>query len=463
MQIKDVLPSKTHGCPCGSGEMFDRCCNERYEACEKFREAKLLDQGDYLAALQEIRAHFTWRVLAHKAHTAPVMNTHAPYIEQLLDSDVETLSHLMDLTRYALFHLDRIGEMQGILDRLSDAIEDQRWKHKIIYHRAAAYLTEECETKAVAVMSRLSVGQCADVSILGLYISLMQSKLTPPKLLKVIEKALSLTSSKEDVLRFQLARATVCYRICATVDAVKYLRNGIRSYLILPEMERTFYGQHLLANALYFLGCLDSDTDKIRQSKVEFSALLSKDGTPKLTNVGRASYLQSVGRCEMMLGDYAVAQKAYESSLETFPDSLTQIYLAEAVGALGDLEKARDILESINVSRLDHAGNQDFSLTFGALAACSCDSRDLDKARRLLEIASKGDPSFSAKRDQLLIHLLKTEPVREVGRFVAILRKLNRWIIISPSLLGMGLDVNAMLTDMIGSDKPMKNGRSTKQ
>ena len=117
-----------------------------------------------------------------------------------------------------------------------------------------------------------------------------------------------------------------------------------------------------------------------------------------------------------MLGDYAVAQKAYESSLETFPDSLTQIYLAEAVGALGDLEKARDILESINVSRLDHAGNQDFSLTFGALAACSCDSRDLDKARRLLEIASKGDPSFSAKRDQLLIHLLKTEPVREVGR-----------------------------------------------
>ena len=67
--LRDFEPGRNDLCLCGSGRKFKRCCRSAYGSNAGHEAFLNYNQGRYGEALGSCRAHITWYILCHRAHT----------------------------------------------------------------------------------------------------------------------------------------------------------------------------------------------------------------------------------------------------------------------------------------------------------------------------------------------------------------------------------------------------------
>ena len=60
------------------------------------------------------------------------------------------------------------------------------------------------------------------------------------------------------------------------------------------------------------------------------------------------------------------------------------------------------------------------------------------------------------QRDEILLDLLDLNPTSDNGIFKRILLKLNRYMILAPNIIGIGIDFNKIFEDLIGKDNKFR-------
>ena len=150
LPIAEIEPSRNEPCLCGSGRKFKKCCMGTYSDGTQERPFEKYNRGLYKEALVACRHHFTWYVLCHKAHTIPFLASKTQEAANLLKVDIEALGSLIDLLHLCYYRTGQTDEFPLVLARVANAIDDSRWRDKLLYQETLWWLFEK-EDRAIAL------------------------------------------------------------------------------------------------------------------------------------------------------------------------------------------------------------------------------------------------------------------------------------------------------------------------
>jgi tetratricopeptide (TPR) repeat protein len=455
--LQQCEPSRNVPCPCGSGLKFKKCCHDGYKDGYRLKATPKYNAGEYKEALVACRRHLCWYILSHRAHTAPFVARAPSEAEELLAIDIAALADLVDLLHSCYFRLGMSDEFPGTLNRLEDAVSDKRWTEKIAYFHALWWLVDRGNSEeAYNRISTVNISACSDPEILTLYLDVARADLPFAETVDVLDRICANTHQESYRLQYSCLKGVAYCLICEIDEGCEILDQAIARYRSAGAEKRSLYGDHCLARALHTLGAFRQDDVIVKEAVTEFQRLLDQTEEDGFSAEIRAQLACSLGECFAFLGDLQAAVEFYNASLQTKAEEITRIYLAKAHVFAGNPLAGRQALDAVKLGELSAANHYDFALACAALAAASREAADIERAKSELRKTRSNDPLFIQRRDQSLIRLLETTPRSDIGTFRTILRSLNRYVTLRPSIFGVGVDINKIIEDI---DKPKDRKR----
>lgn len=125
-----------------------------------------------------------------------MLPTDNPHLLLLLHTDIEALSELVDMLMHCYRYTNQWDRLPAVLDRLEPNIQDLRWQHKIILHRAlqAVGLNWDNREAAKRELERLPpIREINDVDILTFYLDIYSDELTLNDTLDLADRIIDLT------------------------------------------------------------------------------------------------------------------------------------------------------------------------------------------------------------------------------------------------------------------------------
>jgi len=395
------------------------------------------------------RRHLCWYILCHKAHTAPFVERAPRDAEQILAIDIEALASLVDLLHLCYSRLGMSEQFPETLNRLKDAVSDKRWTEKITYFHALWWLADRADREeAYKRMSAVDISGCSDPEILTLYLDVARDELAFADKIGVLDRICANTKKEPYLLQYSCLKGVAYCLICDVEKGCQILEHAIARYRHADAEDRSLHGDHCLARALYTLGAFRQNDSIVREAITQFQRLLDEAQEHCFSADIRGQLICSIGECLVFVGDPQAAIESYNMSLQTKAEPITRIYLAKAHVFAGNPAAGRQALESVKLEELSKVNHYDFAITWAVLAAATRGSGDIERAKNELRKTRSNDPLFIQQRDRSLIKLLETTPTSDVGTFRTILRSLNRYVTLRPSIFGVGVDINKIIDDV---------------
>lgn len=450
---KHYEPDRNHECVCGSGAKFKKCCLDKYSA-ESFDEYKsAIHRSDYREALEKIRNHLTWYVLSHKAHTLFIMAVSPEEGEKLLKIDIDSLSGILEKKHHCYRRLGMGKEFVTAAKKLTNAINDQRWRDKISFYISLCYsLDHGDDILALATLSDIDINTCTDIDILTLYIQLNNDQVGLPRALTLIERVIENTEKDSIKIQYRGLKAVKYYLIGQDKEANKILQEAIAVFRELPESRKSTYGRWHYALALELYGKLNQSNEHLLLGRDTVLQLINDSSDERFTAEYRSDLHYQLGDFEESLNRHSEAITAYTRSLAEFPKELTKVFLARSICNGGDCDKARRTLEQLREEELNKAGHFDLAISWAILASSTRSRSDIEIAKTKLRIADTNDPIFIQMRDKWIIELLETTPQSQQGKFHQFLKLLSRYATLNPNFFGIGVNLNQIINDMEGDN-----------
>ena len=442
-------PGRNDPCLCGSGRKFKKCCMGSYSSDAASDARNSFNQGLYEEALRSCRQHLTWYRLCHQAHTIPFLRSKTKESTDLLEIDIEALAEIAGLLHRCYLRTEQSESFPSVLECLSNAIADPRWKSKITYLRALWWLVDkEDRAAALAVVSEIDIGDCGDPEILQLYLGVSPHELPFKAMVDILDRIVANTHRASDVLQYTITKGIAYCLINEIPQGCQIMGEAISQYRGLAGEHRTLNGDWHLACGLQLLGEFEGKPTVVRDSITRYVALQQEVNDKKYAAAYSAEIEKSLGDCWSFLGDYDEAVRHYEASLKQESADLTRVFLARAQANLGDMKAARETLLSVNSSQFNVYAHYDFAMSWACLATRSLDSEDIETAKLHLKKAQSFWPIFISQRDSALIGLLEMSPHKTEGGFRSLIWILNRYVSLNPNLFGIGINLNRIVDDV---------------
>jgi tetratricopeptide (TPR) repeat protein len=442
-------PGRNDPCVCGSGIKFKKCCSGTYssDAAKLFRTA--YNQGNYELALIEQRRHFTWYVLSHKAHTIPFLESNSEAAKNLLRIDIEALGELLDNLHRCYFFLGRSEEFPAVINSARNLIADPRWADKIAYAKGLWHLLDHGdESAAYNELAPIDMASCKDADILSLYLQVSLNDHTLPDALSIIDRIIENTVSESVKLQYRVLKAVKYYLVCQDDEANRIFEDAFARFEALSIEKQSTYGRVHFAQALEIYGKAGFGTEALEKSKAHSVALIAEAQKNNYNAMHIGNLQRLLGDCQEALGDHEAAKDSYTESFQTYPNEVTKLFLARAACNAGQLDSARGHLKDADEEALDEAGRFDLAISWALLAAKSLRITDIETAKAKMRAVSAKDPVFIQLRDRWTIDLLEIKPTAEPGKIRRLIRRLNGWVTLNPSLFGIGLNINKIIDEI---------------
>jgi len=442
-------PGRNDLCLCGSGRKFKKCCIDSYSSEASKTSFELYNKGRYEEALRSCRQHLTWYRLCHQAHTVPFLKSGTKESKELLKIDIEALSGITGLLHRCYFHTGQSEDFPSVIERLTNAIDDSRWRNKIKYFHALWWLLDKQDRKAsLSVVSEIDIEACEDPEILTLFVDVSPPEMPFKTKIEVLDRIIANTHRASEVLQYTILKGIAYCLINEIPQGCEIMQKAIASYKGIGADRRTPYGSFNLAHGLQTLGEFKGDVTVVRDSIAHYLAIQQEGTDSGYAAAYCADIEKALGDCYSFLREYDKAFQHYQTSLGHEDSELTKVFLARALVNLGDLAKAREILHSIDLSKFNEHAHYDYAISWTILATRSLAEEDLKIAKINLKEAKTFWPIFISQRDSALIDLLETSPRKTEGRFKSMIRALNRYVSLNPNIFGIGIDFNKIVEDV---------------
>ena len=453
-------PKNDDPCLCGSGIGFGGCCADHLPGFD--RGKKLSDvwrKGDWNAALVIARADFSQYAIWHKTNTEPVMAVPDPAIQHLLSIDIEALDGMAADISTIYFRLGRQNELPSVFERLRSRINDIRWQRKITYHQALFADARGDAAGALAEFAKLEpiTADEKDVGILQLYIQLHGDGLAFARRLAICDQIISLSEKSSDHLQYGGVKAIAYLSIGDFKQAGEEFSKSIAyARKRAEEAPLSTRAKNLFAATLSTLALFTRDKDLFAEAEEKFKELLADIGA--WTPLGRASVMQELGECYRYSGDWKKGEDIYRQAIAVRSSGIARVFLAECVLHQGKNAEAAKILDDVVFADLSESEQIDLAYTAAAVAVEIRDRQRMDAAIDLLKRVKSTAPYFEERRLKLIIQL--QEIIADGGSpsvlakiralLVDPIARLNRYVLLQPNWNGVGVNLNALIDDLIG-------------
>ncbi|MEQ8634442.1 tetratricopeptide repeat protein [Gimesia maris] len=449
--IDSVRPGEEDDCLCGSRLKFGDCCASRLHEGSKAMTTtyRLLDNNQQEAALLWCRVHLCWYILCHRAHTVPRLKMSEPIAGEILTIDIEALNENLRCLNHCYRVTGQGESFPHVLDAMDGVVMDQRWADKLMLFRALWWELEKNDPiQAAQCIAEIDVDACNDADVLAKYVTLHASQLPFDERVKLMERVCELTDEQEIKLQFRCLIGISYFLVCEKEKAIELITSAVDRYRLLLEEDRSLFGDHLFANALFMLGSMQDSDELVAESEKCFANFLGPERATTLTPFAKGDYLMHVGRCKAFLGDHPGAIEQYDKSLSIYDQPLARIYKAEALVSRGELDAGRELLENINREAISLEERHDYAMARTMLAVATQLEKDIENAKHALKAFETSEPLWTRQRDKWLITLLETVPTANAGWIVKMIRRLNRYAILQPNIFGLGINLNNVLEDI---------------
>jgi hypothetical protein len=431
-------------CICGSGLKFKRCCFGKYssESINKYRE--YFNEGNYKKALEYARRHFTWYALAHKAHTLNLIKADKQRGLHLLNIDINALAELLENIGLCYHHLG-IGKSYGdVIDNAENLIDDVRWKEKILYLKGIWYLVEfDDEQSSYSCIESIDIEKCYDPEILTLYLQVKPGKIPYKKSEEIINRIIENTKQESVKLQYRVLAGINLFIIFETKEACRVIADAIVQYERLEPSKKSVYGDLQYARALETLGNISNNQEVLENCKKAVESLISQAYEAKYKSGFIEDLYKILGDVENGLGNYELAIDAYKKC----SSDLNNIFLARVYCNFTNIDKAKEVLNSINIGNLDVHGKFDLALAWALIALNTFEKKDIELAKSLLKNVKTDQPYFINLRDKQLLELLEAKP-KDKNTITKVIKKLNEYITLNPNIFGVGVNINKIIEDL---------------
>lgn len=419
-----------------------------------WREAA--EKGDWEAALLCVRADVAQYIIWHRRHTEPVMYIPGRPPFKMVAVDVAALSeHVRNLIQ-CLVRLNRLNQAPAVLNRLQNAIADDRWRRKIVYHRAFATLMTG--DRALAGRELLAAGPITpaedDVDLLQIHIDLNAAGLGFTERQALYLRVVEITRSRSDKIQYRGAAAFDLL----LVDDEKGGRTAMAAAVVAAralEAEKPLspVAESWLCRSLETLAVIDRDAQLFKESTDRLKRLLAE---VEWTAKGRAELLRSIGDAHRYAGDFTQAVDAYRRSLAEAPSAIVQVYEAESLLRAGSPGDALALMRTISTEGLDVPEVADHAFVYFYIAVAAKDPAALRQADRLLRAAVTPHAYFQTQRLQHIVTVQdaltalaeKRDPPK-IGGFLRALSTVSRYVQLQPNFNGLGINFNNIIDDAV--------------
>tara|TARA_A100001391_G_scaffold162758_1_gene121795 strand:+ start:94 stop:1644 length:1551 start_codon:yes stop_codon:yes gene_type:complete len=449
--IDTVRPSDNEECICGSELNFSDCCARTlHEGSEAITVARrLLEENQYEAALPWCRAHLSWYILCHRAHTVPRQKAADPIARKILAIDIEALDVILRRVERCYRETGQAESFRHVLDAMEGVVADQRWADKLSLHRALWWeIVKNDGASAAELIAEVDVSECRDAEVLAKYVTLRTRQLSFDERVTLMRRVCELTEEQPIKFQFRCLVGISYLLVCEQEKAVELITIAVDQYRSLAKDERSWFGDHLFAQSMFLLGSLQDSDELVLEAENCFAKFLNPESKVTLTPLGRSEYRMHVGRCKAFLGEHHAAIEQYDIGLANCDIPLTRIYKAEALVSCGELETGRKLLDAIDTKSLSMVNRHDYAMARTMLAVATQQETDNESAKLALKAFEASDPLWVQQRDKWLITLLETAPCADPGVISKTIRLINRYLILQPNFFGLGVNINNALEDL---------------
>jgi tetratricopeptide (TPR) repeat protein len=451
--LRKYEPKRNELCTCGSGRKFKKCCMEDYSSGAQEKAFEKYNKGLYAEALTACRHHLTWYILCHNAHTVPFLSSGTKESSDLLTIDIEALADLVGLLHRCYFKTGQSEEFPSSLDRLVNAVDDLRWRDKVVYFRALWWLLDKDDrNSALSIVSEIDIEACKDPEILALYLDVSPQELAFKTRVAILDRIIANTHKDSYKLQYTVLKGIAYCLINDVNQGCQIIKEAADDYRKLNDKNRTPYGDMHLAHALQILGEFLGDGNTVLEAVTQYEAILQEVERHEYAEAYAADVKKSLGDCLSFLKEYHKAVKYYRESLRHEDADLTRVFLSRAYVNLSDPESSRGLLKSIDASQFDENSHYDYAISWAILATNSLLSDDLEMAKAQLKQAKSNWPLFIGLRDSTLIQLLETVSKKPKSKLKDLIGLLNRYVSLNPNLFGIGINFNKIVEDVDRKD-----------
>lgn len=445
--LSQYEPSGRSECLCGSGKRFKNCCKNIYSD-KKFNGTALFNKGEYRKALIATRAHITWYRLCHVAHTVPFLQSNTQESKDLLLVDIEALSDLIGLLLSCYQKCEILSDFLSTLDQMGSAIGDERWQLKIDYHRCAyLYFYKHDSNSTLHILKNYDWHGISDIDFLTFFLDIKSDILNQAEKISIAEKISRIAKSPSVKLQYT---CLIGIQYCLLNDLEKgipMLESAIEEYETIPFSERSLLGKHHLALAYKHLGELKNSNQHIN---VALNILLKETTTGEYSSYGLAQMWFDIADCYFHIGKPDEAKSSYLKSLSLNSSSLTEVFLARVFIAQEDFDEARKMLRDVKTKKFSDENYFDLAISKCRLAIKTKLLTDVDAGLLSIKSIKTNDPLFKDLVQDFLVQLYELRDNKADSEMVeSALRKFNRYVSLKPNVFGFGIDINAILDDIL--------------
>ena len=335
-------------------------------------------------------------------------------------------------------------------------VSDERWLRKITYHRALVLSGIGQETQAKEEFAKLGAIDPeteSDVEILQAYLDLCGDGLSFAETNAICDRILALSQSISDVVQYHGVKAMTYSGIGDCDEARKQMALAV-AHAHIKEREGVLDARTrlLVASGLSFLGLLTREDRHFVEAEQKFKDLQSDQ--EQWSVEGRAMLWTNLGECYRYWGKWTEGAHAYREAVSLHPTGIRSVFLAECEIHKGRKDEAACILDAVDFAALAADEQVDFAYVMAELAVESADRRRLKAALAILEGVKPTAPYFDQRRLSFIVQVqaaLATGGTWQALKkfFSEPLHQLNRYVMLRPNFMGIGIDINAMIADSL--------------
>jgi tetratricopeptide (TPR) repeat protein len=436
-------------CLCGSNKKFKNCCKKSYLKSQK-NGTVLFNTGKYYDALRATRNHITWYKLCHLAHTAGFYKAKPSAANKMMNIDIEALSELVGLLMHCYKYCGINNEFPSVLKSIENAIQHEGWRIKVDYHNCAyLYLCMGQGEQAKLIADKYLWNDLQDSDFLTLYIDLYQNDLNQVELIGAANKVVAITSSPAEKLQYSCMAGIQHCLLNDLNKGSKIVLEAIHKYEKIPDEDKSQYGKMRLINAYTHVGLLLNNIDLLNEA---ITRILKEIYSEEYSDAGLAQLYLELGECFLGTNEINKSEASLVKSLNLHKIDLAEIFLARALTRKNKNNEARYLLSNIDLSNISKTNIFDLAISLCRLALNTKNSDDINIALDKIKSIQTNDPMFLNYVKDLTIELYELKSsVKSIIKAESALEKFNRYVQLKPNIMGIGVDFNAVIEDLINN------------
>jgi tetratricopeptide (TPR) repeat protein len=428
------MPRAKAPCPCGSGQVFKKCCRPVLDYLSHRPQPFELVDSDPDEALRQGRAAFTRYTIWHATNTVPWFEDDPEGAADLTRIDTEALGGHLDRLRLLQQEHPDHPPFGPVLDRAIGLIDSDRWRASIIRERVMDALGNGGEAKARHILAALDLDQINDTELLGLCLSFRED-LSGGRRLRLVDRIVTETRDWEERVRLLTYRGLLWELHGDDAEGAAAYRDAVSA---VPEDPAPEWAHVAIIGAHLHAGRTAEREDLVQRGLDLCERFLQEalPGTPLEVDLrkSRAEAYKRLARFEEEVEDFRWVVAARGTNDD-------RIQLAQGLIAAGAFEEARQELEDINYDDLTDGERYDHTFAeFGLLYGLE-DPAVLNRVRLRLEGLDPEFPLWREIRSRFLLGLASRPEPMTSGWWSTF----REALMLQPNFLGFGLDLGKLL------------------